>query len=284
MGMKLNCAGKLLDLSEPQVMGILNVTPDSFSDGGRLYSGEAVDVSLVEKAALSMVDAGASVLDVGGESTRPGAELVGLQQEMDRVLPVVERLSSLSIVLSVDTSSPKLMSEAAKLGAGMVNDVRALSRDGAVGAVAGTEMAVCLMHMQGAPKTMQNAPSYSNVIDEVAAYLDSRVRECEETGIAKNRICIDPGFGFGKTLQNNLSLLANLEKFHKLDLPVLVGMSRKSMIGGVLENDVSERLPASLALATMAAMKGAQIIRVHDVKETVDAVRMTQAVMQEIMI
>jgi dihydropteroate synthase len=279
VGAILDCNGRTLDLSTPKVMAVLNVTPDSFSDGGDLYRNGQLDGDLVFSRARQMAAEGAAIIDVGGESTRPGADLVSVQEEIERVLPVVERISSeLDVVISVDTSSPELMAEAASAGAGLINDVRALVRDGAVELVAQSGLAVCLMHMQGQPSTMQRAPAYSSVVEEVGDFLLSRVEACEAAGIDNSQILVDPGFGFGKSLEHNLSLLNALHTFSELAAGVLVGMSRKSMIPAVLGSDVEDRLPASLALAAMAVERGANIVRVHDVSATRDAIEMVAAV------
>jgi dihydropteroate synthase len=260
-------------------MGVINVTPDSFSDGGSLYQQFKPNLDLAMARARAMVDEGAAILDVGGESTRPGADAVSVQEEMDRVLPVVEKVSAeLDVVVSVDSSTPKVMTAAAGLGAGLLNDVRALAREGALEAAAATKLPVCLMHMQGNPGNMQADPSYNKVVTEVLDYLAQRVAACEEAGIARHRLLIDPGFGFGKTLEHNLQLLAGLEEFTRLGLPVLVGLSRKSMIGKILGRDVDERMPASIALALLAAQRGANIIRSHDVAATADALAMWIAI------
>lgn len=271
-----------LDLSQTQVMGILNVTPDSFSDGGQLYADNVVHLDEVLLKAEMMVADGASILDIGGESTRPGAKVVSVSEEQDRVLPVIERIAKeLDVVISVDTSTPEVMRESAKLGVGLINDVRALGKVGALQAVAETQLPVCLMHMQGNPASMQDSPSYVDVIDEVCVFFRQRIEACQAEGIDKSRIILDPGFGFGKTVGHNLRLLNNLAKLDIANLPLLVGTSRKSMIGAVLERDVEMRLAGSLATVAIAVMQGANIMRVHDVKETVDVVRMTQAVMME---
>ena len=272
----LRCAGRTLDLSTPQVMGILNVTPDSFSDGGRFV---LLDAALQQ--ARAMAEQGASIIDIGGESTRPGALPVSEQEELDRVIPVIEALrSELDLVLSVDTSSPRVMSEAAAAGAGLINDVRALRRPGALETAKNSGLPVCLMHMQGEPSGMQNAPRYTDLIQDVVAFLRQRVDACVAAGIPRSQLLVDPGFGFGKTLHHNLLLLQQLDSLHTLAAPVLVGMSRKSMVGMVLDQPVEQRLFGSLALAVMAVQKGARIIRVHDVGPTVDAIRMAWAVMQ----
>ena len=270
----INCAGKPLDLSQPRVMGILNVTSDSFSDGGKFVRA---DEAITQ--ALRMVEEGAAIIDIGGESTRPGAAEVSVEEELERVVPLIEALApELPVPISVDTSKPEVMMAAAQAGAGMINDVYALRREGALAAVAQTGLPVCLMHMQGEPRTMQAAPHYDDVVTEVAAFLQQRMRACEVAGIARERIILDPGFGFGKTLQHNLSLLKHLDKLHQLGMPLLVGMSRKSMIGLVLDRPVEERLYGSVAVALLAAQAGARIIRVHDVKATVDALKMVHAV------
>lgn len=279
---QLKCGQRLLDLSTTQVMGILNVTPDSFSDGGQLYSGQALLLDQVMRRAEKMVEDGASILDIGGESTRPGAAVVGLQEEMDRVLPAVERITKeLDVVISVDTSSPELMREAAQAGAGLINDVRALGRKGAIEVVAESGLPVCLMHMQGDPATMQSRPIYEDVLDEVESFLLSQAENCINAGIGRDQIILDPGFGFGKTVEHNLRLMNNVARIRELGFPVLIGTSRKSMIGAVLGKDVNERLSGSLATIAIAVMQGAEIVRVHDVAETSDVVKMTRAVMDE---
>ncbi|WP_338112604.1 dihydropteroate synthase [Zooshikella ganghwensis] len=261
-------------MSTPQVMGILNVAPDSFSDGGQ-YSNFDKALQHAEK----MICAGASIIDIGGESTRPGANPVTVQAEMDRVLPVLSALKQhFDVIISVDTSSPELMREAAQLGAGMINDVRALKRDNALTVAADLTIPICLMHMLGEPDTMQRLATYDDVVDEVISYLQQRVAACIEHGIEKQRLLIDPGFGFSKTLEHNLLLLKRLDELQRLELPLLVGLSRKRMIGDVLGKPVSERLYGSLALAAWSVLHGAHIIRVHDVAETVDVVRMLNAI------
>ncbi len=275
----LNCAGRPLSLSRPVVMGVLNATPDSFSDGGTLYRGARLDPALAMARVRAMVAAGAAIIDVGGESTRPGAAPVSAAEEMERVLPLVERIvAELEVVVSVDTSTPALMTEAAGLGAGLINDVRALTREGAMAAAAATGLPVCLMHMRGEPGNMQQAPSYGDVVTEVAGYLRRRVAACETAGIRRGRLVLDPGFGFGKTVAHNLRLLRGLPDLAALGSPLLVGLSRKSMIGRLLGREVHERLPASLALAVLAVERGARIIRAHDVAATVDALAMWSAV------
>lgn len=265
--MLIDCAGKKLDLSQPAVMGVLNVTPDSFSDGGRYL---LLDAAL--RRAETMVAEGAALIDVGGESTRPGAAPVSVQEELDRVLPVVERLArALPVPISVDTSKPELIREAARAGAGLINDVRALRRPGALEAAVASGLPVCLMHIQGDPATMQQEPGYVDVVAEVYAFLAERVAVCAGAGIPRQRLLVDPGFGFGKTLEHNLLLLRHLHRFADLAAGILVGVSRKSMIGMLLNAPVGERLAGSLAAAVIAFWQGATIIRVHDVRETVQA-------------
>lgn len=271
----------LLNLTSPVVMGIINVTPDSFSDGD-VYSSQnaGVDLDLVLPQVEQMLKDGATIIDVGGESTRPGARAVTLEEEASRVLPVVEAIcQNFGCAISVDTSTPMIMTEAAALGASMINDVRALSREGALEAAAQTGLPICLMHMQGQPTSMQEAPEYVNVIDEVFGYLDDRIRACEKVGIPRRKVFVDPGFGFGKTLEHNLSLVQHLSYLQQLDCSLLVGFSRKSMIGKILDEPIDKRLYGGLALTMMALERGAKIIRVHDVKPTVDAVKVFQAVM-----
>lgn len=257
-------------------MGILNVTPDSFSDGGKFNQ---LDYAL--KHALKMQKAGAEIIDIGGESTRPGATPVTLEEELDRVIPVIEIIREYSaIAISIDTSKPQLMQAAIEAGADMVNDVNALGVDGAVEICAKYAVPVCLMHKQGSPQTMQNNPHYMDVIKEVKCYLLERAAFCVEAGIKKDNIIIDPGFGFGKTLENNLSLLKEMAQFCALDYPVLVGVSRKSMFGQLLNRDIGERLAASTAAVAIAYQQGARFFRVHDVTETCDTLRLCEAVKQ----
>ncbi|MEM6583618.1 MAG: dihydropteroate synthase [Pseudomonadota bacterium] len=259
-------------------MGVINTTPDSFSDGGSLYQSQRLDIDLAMARARSMVEEGALVLDIGGESTRPGAVAISSAEEMDRVLPLVERIAAeLDVIISVDTSSAVLMREAAALGAGLINDVRALRREGALAAVADIGLPVCLMHMQGEPGSMQQAPAYEDVVVEVESFLEARLADCEKAGIPRQKIVVDPGFGFGKSVQHNLQLLQALPRLAQLQVPVLVGLSRKSLIGKLLGREVDERLPASLGLAVLAVERGATIIRTHDVRATADAVAMCTA-------
>ena len=275
----MNFAGKVLDFNTPKVMGILNVTPDSFSDGNELFldSGElSLDKALLRAEAMSV--AGAAFIDIGGESTKPGAETVSLEEEMDRVLPLVELIhKNIDVIISIDTSSPEIMLQAASAGAGLINDVRALQRPGAIEAVSKINLPVCLMHMQGSPATMQEAPHYDNLVNEVISFLDSRILACTDAGINMNQIIVDPGFGFGKTLEHNLELLGRLSEFEKLKLPLLVGLSRKAMLGLITGKSVRDRKAASIAAAVIALMKGANIIRTHDVQDTVDAMKVYQA-------
>lgn len=271
---RLPCGSRVLDLSHTHVMGILNVTPDSFSDGGR-FKGRALALA----HAREMADAGATLIDVGGESTRPGALPVSLQEELDRVCPVVEAIAAeLDVIISVDTSSPEVMREAARLGMGLINDVRALQRPGALEVAAQTNAGVCLMHMVGEPGNMQNSPHYTDVVAEVVDFLASRILACQNAGIDASRIILDPGFGFAKTHAHNLSLFKHLQGLEVLGRPLLVGVSRKSIVGQALGKPVGDRLAGSLALAALAVTQGARILRVHDVAETMDVVRMLAAV------
>ncbi|MCT8863214.1 dihydropteroate synthase [Shewanella xiamenensis] len=264
---------KRLSLASPVVMGILNVTPDSFSDGGKFSSFE-----LACQHADEMVAQGALIIDIGGESTRPGAADVSTDDELARVVPLVEYVAKHHDVwISVDTSKPEVMRQAVNAGAHLINDVRALLEPGALETAAQLNVPICLMHMQGAPRTMQSAPEYQDVIADVFKFLNERIQACLEAGIPRERLLIDPGFGFGKTLEHNYELLAKLERFAQFELPILIGLSRKSMIGNLLARPTSERLAGSLAGAMIAAQKGAHIIRVHDVPETVDMLKVLQA-------
>ncbi|MBU1190493.1 MAG: dihydropteroate synthase [Gammaproteobacteria bacterium] len=272
--MQLNCAGTLLDLSQPQVMGILNVTPDSFSDGGRFVGRDSAIAH-----AREMVAEGASIIDIGGESTRPGAADVSVQEELDRVIPVIESLHlELPVIISVDTSKPEVMRAAVAAGAGLINDVRALREPGALQVAVDSHVPVCLMHMQGAPRTMQQQPEYQDVVTEVRDFLVARATDCIAAGIPAEQILLDPGFGFGKTLEHNLRLLRQLPVLVQTGYPLLVGLSRKSMIGQLLDLPVEQRLQPSVALAVLASWLGARILRVHDVAATVQAVRVCAAV------
>jgi dihydropteroate synthase len=275
MSNALQCAGKTLDLNRPCVMGILNVTPDSFSDGGHFFS---VD-DAVEQA-RHMIAAGAAIIDIGGESTRPGAQAVPAEEERKRVLPVIKRIRKAfpDTVISIDTSKAEVMADAIGAGARLVNDINALRSPDALDVIANSNAAVCLMHMQGEPRTMQNDPQYHNVVGEVRNFLQQRIKACVAAGIGRDRIVIDPGFGFGKTLQHNLLLIKNLKKFKELGVPLLVGVSRKSMIGAILNKPVNERLTGSLSLAALALWMGADILRVHDVEPTIEALKIVNAV------
>jgi dihydropteroate synthase len=269
-----HCGDKQLDLRTPQVMGILNVTPDSFADGGRYVM---LDDAL--RQAEQMAHEGAAIIDVGGESTRPGTPFVSLQEELDRVIPVIERLSkNISIPISVDTRKAGVITAAIAAGASFINDVSALQEDGALTAIAQSNVPVCLMHMKGVPATMQIQPQYDDVVKEVKSFLQQRVQTCLEAGIPSERIIIDPGFGYGKTAKHNLILLRELKQLSELGLPLLVGLSRKSMIGAFLRLPIEERLAPSLALAVIAVLNGARLIRVHDVKQTVEAIQMAAVV------
>jgi len=271
---RLPCGNRVLVFDAPKVMGILNVTPDSFSDGGR-YT--AVESAL--RHAEGMVAAGAAIIDVGGESTRPGAPAVSEAEELDRVVPVIEAIArELDVVISMDTSTPAVMREGARAGAGLINDVRSLRRPGALETAAATDLAICLMHMRGEPGTMQQAPVYADVAGEVGAFLAEQVARCEAVGISRQRLVLDPGYGFAKTLEHNLELFRRQAELLAFGLPLLVGVSRKSMIGAVTGRPVEGRLAGGLALAALALVKGAQILRVHDVAETVDVVKMITAV------
>jgi dihydropteroate synthase len=271
--MHLQCGRHVLDLGAPVVMGVVNVTPDSFSDGGRyLESGAAV------AHAKQLAAEGAAIIDVGGESTRPGAEPVALEEELRRVIPVIERIAgSVDVPVSVDTRKAAVMERAIAAGATMVNDVTALTSPGAIEAVAGAHVAVCLMHMQGDPRTMQNEPRYADVVGEVRGFLRERVAACVDAGIARSRLVVDPGFGFGKTLTHNLELLRGLDVIAEEGVPVMAGLSRKRMIGALTGRTDDERMAGSVALAVIAAMKGARIVRAHDVRETVDALKIVSA-------
>jgi dihydropteroate synthase len=269
--MQLQCGKRRLDLTQPVVMGILNITPDSFSDGGVLFGTQGAKIDHCLRAAEQILRDGARILDIGGESTRPNAKAISTDEELQRVLPVVEAIAArLDTIISVDTSNPVVMKEAAARGAGMINDVRALQREDALAAAAQTTLPVCLMHMQGEPGTMQDNPHYGDVVSEVSTWLQQRAEACVQAGIAADRIVLDLGFGFGKTLQHNLALLRHLEALTCLPYPVLVGLSRKSMAGRLTGRNVNERLPASLALAQAAVDRGARIVRVHDVAATAD--------------
>ena len=273
--MKLDCAGKPLNLDKPVVMGVLNVTPDSFSDGGRYQ--------LLEQAILQtqkMLEEGAAIIDIGGESTRPNASTVSVDEELDRVIPVIEAIQQrFDTIISIDTSKPEIMTAAVNAGAGMINDVMALRNDGAIQAAAAAQVPVCLMHMQGEPRSMQHAPVYDDVVKDIISFFETRIHACQDAGISIENLLIDPGFGFGKTLQHNLCLMRHLDAFLAFHLPLLVGVSRKSMLGAILNKDVDQRLAGSIALQSLALFQGASIIRAHDVAEAVDACKVCYAVL-----
>lgn len=274
--MILDCAGKPLDLARSQVMGILNITPDSFSDGGEFI---APDAAL--KQAQKMVADGAAIIDVGGESTRPGATVVSVEEEIARVVPVIEAIQSkIDIPISIDTSKADVMRAAVNAGAGLINDVQALQVEGSLQVAVELDVPICLMHAQGSPETMQENPQYDAVVAEVSEFLFERVAVCEQAGISRDKLIVDPGFGFGKSASHNLLLMKHLSSLVQKGLPVLIGVSRKSMIGKLLNVSVEERLAASLALSVLAVWQGAKIIRSHDVRETVQAIMMTQHVLQ----
>ena len=271
----LRCGAKLLELTTPCTMGIINMTPDSFSDGGQFF---AVDKAMQQAAA--MVEAGAKIIDIGGESTRPGAQPVSLDDERKRVLPVVNAVKHQfpNVVISVDTSKPDLMADAIEAGCEFINDVNALRAPGAIDVVANSDVAVCLMHMLGKPRTMQQHPQYNSVVQDVYTFLRQRVETCISAGIARDRLVVDPGFGFGKSLEHNILLLKHLREFKELGVALLVGVSRKSMIGTILDKPVDKRLIGSVTLAAMALLRGTDIIRVHDVEATMDVLKIINAV------
>jgi dihydropteroate synthase len=278
--MYFDCGKFQLDLTMPCVMGIVNVTPDSFSDGGKFAA-----TNLAVQHALKLVQEGASILDIGGESTRPNATPVSLQEELDRVIPVIEALIKqfkqdklINIPISIDTYKPAVMQAAIAAGASMVNDVRALQEHGALDVVASANVGVCLMHMQGIPQTMQQNPQYNNVLEDVKAFLKARLQASIGAGCRASQIVLDPGFGFGKTREHNITLIRELDSFAELGQPLLVGLSRKSVLGQVTGNDVDARLYASVAASVIASMKGAKILRVHDVKATVEALKVVSAI------
>lgn len=271
-------AARRLDFSVPRIMGILNVTPDSFFDGGACYRDGVLQLDLALRQAERLVREGADFIDVGGESTRPGADPVSPQAECDRVLPVVAAIASrLDAVVSVDTSNPELMVEAAKHGAGLINDVRALQRPGALAAASAAAIPVCLMHMQGAPETMQERPAYLDVVADVLQFLSARKQACLQAGIAEQDIWVDPGIGFGKTDEHNLALIRELDRLNEVG-PILLGVSRKSMFGRLLGRDLAERLPGSLAAGLIGCQRGARILRVHDVAATRDALEILRLI------
>jgi dihydropteroate synthase len=273
MASRLVCGKYALSLERPLVMGIVNVTPDSFSDGGKFLDKRAAIMH-----ARRMVEDGADILDIGGESTRPGAKPASLGEELDRVLPIIEALASEGVPLSIDTQKPEVMGAALAAGASMVNDVNALQAPGALHVVASSNAGVCLMHKQGEPETMQQRPQYHDILTDVREFLADRANALMATGVKAERIVIDPGFGFGKTVAHNLMLLRNLYHFLELGFPVMAGLSRKSTLGAITGREVDERMAASIAAALIAAQKGAKILRVHDVRETVDALKILDAV------
>ena len=290
--MTLTCGGKLLDLSRPAVMGILNITPDSFSDGGQLYLGEKIDLDKTLYTVESMLASGADIVDIGGESTRPGASPVSVEQELDRVIPVLQAIKArFDALISVDTSTAQVIKDAASNGANLINDVRALQREGALEAAAASGLPVCLMHMQNQPDTMQRNPVYTDVVTEVLTFLQQRKQACQAAGIASEQILLDPGFGFGKTLQHNLALFHALDRFVDTGHSLLLGVSRKSMIGQLLGSNVDERLIGSVTMALLMAQSAVQrraqmdgqsgiILRVHDVLETVQALTIWHRTME----
>ena len=274
-GRILRCGAFALNLSRPLVMGVVNITPDSFSDGGKfLAANAAIDHG------LQLIEEGADILDIGGESTRPGAEPVNIDEELRRVLPIIQAMQGKNVPISIDTMKPEVMKAAIQAGVSMVNDVNALRADGALEVCAESNVGVCLMHMQGSPRTMQLEPSYSDVVAEVKTFLLDRAQACERAGIARDRIVIDPGFGFGKNREHNLTLLRRLKEFRELGYAVLAGLSRKSVLGKITGQEVVSRVPASVAAALLAAQNGAQIVRVHDVRATKDALAILHAVNQ----
>ena len=271
------CGARTLDLSRPRIMGVLNVTPDSFSDGGQLYRDGRVDTDALLARAEQMLAEGADIMDVGGESTRPGAAAVSEAEELDRVVTAVEALAQhCDTIISVDSSTPSVMRESARCGAGLLNDVRGFQRPQALQAAAESGLALCVMHMQGEPDTMQTAPVYNDVLQDISHFLSRRLADVSSVGIDLDRVIIDPGFGFGKTAEQNFELLARLEALCNQDQPILVGLSRKSMISSVLDRPPEQRMVASVALALMAVERGARIVRVHDVAATFDALSMWQ--------
>ncbi len=270
---------RITQRKRPLVMAILNLTPDSFSDGGNLFHNDKVDLDAVLRRAQDCIDEGADLLDIGGESTRPGADAVPLSAELNRVLPVIEALRSrFDIPLSIDTSSPVLIAEAASRGAVLLNDVRALGREHAIESAAASSLVICLMHSLGEPQVMQNDPQYGDVVEEVLLYLRQRIRACEQAGIVSSRLVLDPGFGFGKTFEQNVALFRALPDFVAEGIPVMVGVSRKSMVGVMLDKPVKQRVFGSAALAVLAAQAGVAILRVHDVAATVDSLKVLRAV------
>jgi len=275
--MQLHCGARLLDLGRPRIMAVLNVTPDSFSDGGQFFAERRLELSRVVDAAAAMVAAGADIIDVGGESTRPGAEPVSVNEESARVLPVIEALGDLNTTISLDTSKPEVAQAGIRLGCHIVNDVRGLQDPGMVLVAAESDVGVCIMHMLGSPQSMQASPRYGNVVTEIRDFFQCQVHTCMQAGIAPERLMLDPGFGFGKTLEHNLALLRELESLRVAGLPLLVGLSRKSMLGALTDREVGERRVASAVAAALAVERGANVVRVHDVDATRDALRIVLA-------
>jgi dihydropteroate synthase len=281
--MEIRLGSQILDLSSPIVMGVLNVTPDSFSDGGNLSSDNGLSID--HDAAMRQVDimqkAGAMIIDVGGESTRPGAERVSESEEIDRVVPIIETISDRSdIAISIDTNKPTVMHAAVEAGASMINDIYALRQEGAMEAALELDVVICLMHMQGEPCMMQDQPNYQDIPGDILEFMSRRLEACHSSGISLDRIVIDPGFGFGKTHQHNLQLLAKLEQFQKFEVPILIGLSRKSTLGYLTGKDIDNRLSSGISAAVIAVQRGANIVRTHDVESTVDALKIVHAVMQ----
>lgn len=271
---KLNCAAKILTFDVPKIMGVLNITPDSFYDGGRYPTPE-----LALDQAIRLVAEGAAIIDVGGESSRPGSQPVSVAEEIKRVIPVIRLLAQhLQVPISIDTTKPEVMEQAILVGANIINDINALQTDGALQVARDSGVAVCLMHKQGIPQTMQATPHYQNVVHEVRSFLEQRVAACLEAGLSRQQLVVDPGIGFGKSVSHNLQLIHHLSQFTQIGLPLLVGISRKSLLQTILQKPVAERLYGSVAFATLAAWFGAHIIRVHDVAATVDAIKVAQAV------
>ena len=268
----LVCGTRSVDLSRPRVMGVINATPDSFFDHSRFTGADAA-----ADVAAAMVDAGADIVDIGGESTRPGANPVSDAEEIDRTVPIIERVRKLDAVISIDTYKAGVAAAAIRAGAGLVNDVRAARGDGMLELLAGSDVGICLMHMRGEPRTMQEQPVYADVVKEVGEFLRQRAAACRQAGVDQARLLVDPGFGFGKTVSHNLALLANLRALSSIRLPILVGLSRKSTLGELTGKAVTDRLPASIAAAVLAAVNGAAVLRVHDVGETVDALKVVEA-------
>ena len=273
----LNCARRPLDLRRPRVMGILNITPDSFSDGGRLYR-QSVDLGRVTEVACAMIEAGADLLDIGGESTRPGAEPVSYSEECRRVMPVLERLLELDVIVSIDTRKPAVAKMAIQAGVHLINDVTGMTNPDMIEIVADSDVAVCVMHMQGEPGTMQADPRYDDVVCDIRGFLARQVDRCLKAGIDQDRLVLDPGFGFGKNIDHNLALLRNLSEVKVRSLPLLVGLSRKRMIGTITGRGMEDRMVGSVAAAMLAVQRGADILRVHDVGATIDALKVLGAV------